>query len=287
MDMPSNKPAPAARGMFLDAPSGRLFAVQHGPADADSARGQVLFVPPFNEEMNRCRSMMTLQAAQFADLGYGAMVIDPFGTGDSAGEFHDARWELWLQDLGAAYQWLDQQPGGCRAVLGIRLGAILAAEFVERSKLPPMALMFWQPVVDGKIHLTQFLRVRMAAQLDRAHLPKETTSSMRQQLSQGEPVEVGGYSIHPDLASAVDAARLADRALPASTHVLWIENAGPNGDGLAPASQKITSQWTQQGIRLDIVTTDGPAFWQLHERVTSSSVLESTTSWFAQVALGR
>jgi hypothetical protein len=129
--------------------------------------------------------------------------------------------------------------------------------------------------------------VRMAAQLDRAHLPKETTSSMRQQLSQGEPVEVGGYSIHPELASAVDAARLADRALPASTHVLWIENAGPNGDGLAPASQKITSQWTQQGIRLDIATTDGPAFWQLHERVTSSSVLESTTSWFAQNALGR
>lgn len=287
MDVQPNKPDPAARGMFLDAPSGRLFAVHHGPADADSARGQVLFVPPFNEEMNRCRSMMTLQAAQFAALGYGAMVIDPFGTGDSAGEFHDARWDLWLQDLGTAFQWLDRRPGGCRAILGIRLGAMLAAEFVERSNLPAMALVFWQPVVDGKTHLTQFLRVRMAAQLDRAHLPKETTSSMRQQLSQGEPVEVGGYNIHPDLASAVDAARLADRALPASTRVLWIENAGPNAEGLAPASQKITSQWTQQGIRLDIATTDGPAFWQLHERVTSPSVLESTSAWFAQHARGR
>jgi exosortase A-associated hydrolase 2 len=287
MEVQSNRPDPSARGMFLDAPSGRLFAVHHGPADADTARGQVLFVPPFNEEMNRCRSMMTLQAAQFAALGYGTLVVDPFGTGDSAGQYLDARWELWLNDLETAYQWLDRQPGGCRGILGIRLGAMLAAEFVERSKLPHIAMMYWQPVVDGKIHLTQFLRVRMAAQLDRTHLPKETTASMRKQLGEGVHVEVGGYDIHSDLARAMDDARLADRALPASTHVLWIENAGLTGNSLAPPSEKVTSEWVRQGVSVDIVTTNGPAFWQLHERVTAPPILDATTSWFGRHTTGR
>ncbi|MCZ4313807.1 hydrolase 2, exosortase A system-associated [Comamonadaceae bacterium G21597-S1] len=270
----------AVRGLFLDAPSGRIFAAHHGPAQSASAHGQVLLVPPFNEEMNRCRSMMTLQALELAKLGYGVLVVDPHGTGDSEGEFGDARWELWLQDLEAAFHWLDKQPGECRAIMGIRLGAILVTEVLHRLQATGIAVILWQPVTDGKIHLTQFLRVRMAALLDRADLPKETTASMRQQLGQGVSVEVAGYEIHPELALAIDGARLARHAPVLATRTLWMEVAAAAGATLAPASQAVVSTWQDEGMQVDARTVEGPAFWQLHERVTAPAVIETTTAWF-------
>lgn len=247
-----------------------------------ATRGQVLFVPPFNEEMNRCRSMVTQQAQAFAGMGFGALVIDPHGTGDSEGEFRDARWALWLQDIEAAYAWLTQQPGGCRAMVGIRLGAILAAQALQRLQSPGLALALWQPVIDGKTHLTQFLRVRMAAQLDRPQLPKETTASMRQQLASGTNLEVAGYEIHPELAAAIDDARLRDYAPPPSTPVAWLENAP--GDKLepAPASQTVLADWEAQGNKATYLPFAGPAFWQVHERVVAPAIIEQTTTWLAK-----
>src|SRR2546426_10091814 len=87
---------------FLNAPSGRLLAVHHRPAELSSIRGHLLCILPFNEEMNRCRSMITLQAKAFSLLGIGTLVLDLHGTGDSEGNYVDARWEIWLEDIRAA-----------------------------------------------------------------------------------------------------------------------------------------------------------------------------------------
>jgi len=272
---------------FLDAPGGRLFAVHHRPQDAATVRGHVLCVPPFNEEMNRCRSMITLQAAAFAGLGYGTLVVDLLGTGDSAGEHGDARWPLWLGGLRAAHAWLAQRPGGCRAILGTRLGAILAAQLHAELARGDIALVLWQPVIDGKTHLTQFLRVRMAAQLDRADVAKESTASMRKQLDAGEPVEVAGYEIHPQLARAIDDARLGDPKLAPGTAILWLENAAGDGAGLALPSRKAVDTWVAAGLAVDAAVYAGPAFWQVHERVVTPSIIERTTQWFRDTVAAR
>jgi exosortase A-associated hydrolase 2 len=152
----------------------------------------VLCVLPFNEEMNRCRSMVTLQAQAWARAGIGTLVFDCFGTGDSQGDYVQARWELWLSDQGAALQWLQRQPGGCVALWGIRLGAILVAQSQAQASSAPLPLLFWQPVVEGKVHLNQFMRVKIAAQMDRPDLPKLTTAAMRQQWDEGRSVEIAG-----------------------------------------------------------------------------------------------
>ena len=70
---------------FLEVSGRRLFAVHHPPVDGRRVLGHVLCVPPFNEEMNRCRSMITLQARALALLGIGTLLLDLHGTGDSAG----------------------------------------------------------------------------------------------------------------------------------------------------------------------------------------------------------
>jgi exosortase A-associated hydrolase 2 len=264
---------------FFGPPRGRLFAVHHRPRNGAEVRGHVLCVPAFNEEMNRCRSMVTEQAKAFAAKGFGTLVFDLHGTGDSDGHFRDARWADWLDNVTTALGWLSGQPGGVKAILGTRLGALLAAQAYAQRGDPHCALLLWQPVLDGKIHLTQFLRVRMAAQLDRPDLPKETTTAMRQQLAAGEAVEVAGYEIHPELAHALDHARLGEQRLFAGANVLWLENASADKPELPPVSVSALGEWRAAGARVDGQTYTGPAFWQAHERVLASSLIDKTTAW--------
>lgn len=271
-----------AEPFFMDAPAGRVFAVHHRPRDPANIRGHVLCVPPFNEEMNRSRSMMSLQAKALAALGLGTLVIDLHGTGDSEGDYRDARWDGWLDDLRAAKRWLSAQAGGLRAILGVRLGAILAAQIHAEMDASGVALVLWQPVLDGKVHLTQFFRVRMAAQLDRPELAKETTASMRQQLQLGQTVEVAGYEIHPELAKAMDGARMMDHKLAAGASVLWLENASQDQAEMSPASKSALLAWEAAGVQADADTYLGPAFWQVHERVIAPALIERTSSWLGR-----
>lgn len=270
---------------FFHTPSGRIFAIYHRPAGENPIHGQVLCVSPFNEEMNRCRSMITLQAQALAKIGFGTLLVDLYGTGDSEGEHGEARWPIWLRNLGAAKSWLDMQPGGCRVLWGIRLGAILASELHTEIGAPGILLVLWQPVTDGKTHLTQFFRTRIAAQMDRPDLPKETTASMRERLAAGQPIEIAGYEIHPELATAIDNARLANHFLATGSKLLWLENANPGKPEISPASQNILARWPGSGVTADIQIFTGPAFWQMHERVLTPSIIEQTTSWLGRQTL--
>src|SRR5690349_4296190 len=97
------------RPLHLAAADGaRLFAV-HWPAAAPARRQSVLVLPPFAEEMNKCRPMLAAQARAFAAAGLDVLLLDLFGTGDSDGEFAEARWPRWQQDLQLARQWLISQ----------------------------------------------------------------------------------------------------------------------------------------------------------------------------------
>lgn len=268
----------ALHPFFLESGGARLFAVHHLPAPEHPVRGQVLCALPFNEEMNRSRSMVTLLARRLAEGGYGTLVVDPLGTGDSAGHTRDARWEIWRDNLRAARDWLGAQPGRQRVFLGIRLGAILAAELAAETPGPATALALWQPVTDGKLHLTQFLRVRIAAHLDRPDLPKETTAGMRESFAAGECVEVAGYELHPQFARSLDALKLAPAAPAAGTPCLWLEN-GSEDATIPPASQTVIDRWNAAGVPVVAQTFTGPAFWQLHERVLAPAAVEATRTW--------
>lgn len=266
--------------LFLDTPGGRIFAAYHAPA---TPRGNVLCIPSFNEEMNRCRSMVTLQALAFADAGYGTLVIDPFGTGDSAGGYGDARWEAWLSNITGGIDWLADK-GGCKALLGIRNGVLLAAEWLHtHDTVGQPALIAWQPITDGKQYFTQFLRMRIAANMDRTDLPKETTAMMREQLATGQPIEVAGYEIHPELAAALDARKLANFPPPAGTPIAWLEQIAPGADLPSAAGAKVLAAWEAKGVSAEVKGFEGQAFWQLHERALALDIIQLTTEWLQNV----
>ena len=264
---------------FLDSPDGPLFAMLHRPVEGRPWLGTLLCCMPFNEEMNRCRTMTSELAQRLVPAGYGLLVLDLLGTGDSAGHYSDGRWSTWVDNLQAALRWLRQRPGGCAGLLGIRLGAILAAELHAREADAALALLLWQPVPDGKTHLTQFMRVRIAANMDRADQPRETTTTMRQQWANGEVVEIAGYALHPELAQAIDQANLAAHPLVAGTRLLWLEHAMEAGAALSPGSQRLLERWPGAGVERTVQLFEGPAFWQVHERVDAPQVLDATATW--------
>ena len=277
--------ASAPHPFFIESAPGRLFAVYHRPL-GEPCNGNVLVVPPFNEEMNRCRSMVTRLAQAFAAEGFGTLVVDLYGTGESDGEHAQARWDIWRDNVHDTLTWLDAQPGGCSALLAIRLGAALAIEALQRNARP-RALIAWQPVVDGKTYLTQFMRTRIAANMDRTDIAKETTASMRAQLAAGETIEVAGYAINPELAASIDALDLKRMIPPTHVQVAWFEksaaSAAPDeaaGEGeLSPASARVLASWRDAGVRVTSGLFDEPAFWAQHHRMLAPGLLRMTADW--------
>ncbi|MGH8593525.1 MAG: hydrolase 2, exosortase A system-associated, partial [Gammaproteobacteria bacterium] len=105
----------------------------------------MLIVPPFAEEMNKSRRMFALLARDLACLGYGVMLVDLYGTGDSEGEFVEARWAMWKEDIARSAEWLQGQGAESFYLLGLRLGAPLALDVAKNFAFPLQRIVLWQP----------------------------------------------------------------------------------------------------------------------------------------------
>src|ERR1043165_721388 len=100
--------ASQAEPFFLRVEPGRLaerFALYHRP-HAGPPRGLIVYIHPFAEEMNKSRRMAALQSRALAADGFAGLQMDLLGCGDSAGDFGDATWSRWVDDVIGACRWL-------------------------------------------------------------------------------------------------------------------------------------------------------------------------------------
>jgi exosortase A-associated hydrolase 2 len=268
----------ALRPVFIDSPSGRLFAL-HVARMTSRPRGAFLYIPPFAEEMNRSRRMAALEADALAALGFDILLLDLFGTGDSAGDFADARIARWLDDIGAAAAWLESEAKASVSLWGLRFGALLASLAAGREPRRFERLLFWQPVIDGKQMLTQFLRIRVAASMADGG-PQEKTDDLRAQLAAGTSVEVAGYEVAPDLARGLDELRLDRIALDSAMPIDWLDLGAEANDQLGPAGARVIEVWRKNGHRLSAVTVAGDPFWTLQETTLAPGLIAATTRLF-------
>src|SRR6185503_20503781 len=121
-----------------------------------AARGALLYVHPFAEEMNKCRRMAAISSAAFAEQGWLVLQPDLHGCGDSAGDFADATWDGWLDDISLAVAWLRVNAPGPMVLWSLRAGSVLVADWLSRQHAS-VPLMLWQPVINGRQYLSQFL----------------------------------------------------------------------------------------------------------------------------------
>lgn len=257
----------APEPVFIEIADRRLFALYH-PADGE-VRGCVLMLPPFAEEMNMSRRMTYLTGRAFAAAGYGFLSLDLTGTGDSTGDFVDARWDIWQEDARKALTWLNEKTGDMPMLMGLRAGALLAASLES-----PNPLILWQPVGNGETMLNQFLRIRVAAALT-GNAEKESTKDLRALWQAGDAVEVAGYEIAPALATGLDTLRLADMTPRADTQAIWVET-GAEERGHSPASQRVIDAWSENGASIRTCLCAGDPFWTIQETTTAPAMIDVT-----------
>jgi exosortase A-associated hydrolase 2 len=258
---------------FMDRPGGRLFAIatavtgrRPGPA--------VLVCPAFAEEMNRTRRTLHLLGEALAARGVAMLNVDLHGTGDSAGDFDDSRWETWLDDLRAGLAWLRVQ--GCEPInlLGVRAGALLAWELLRSGGEPPGKVVLWQPVLTGKAVITDLLRARVAAAASSS--ARETVAELRGELEAGRAVEAAGYSLAPQLAQALDRAAVSADTGTALPGVCWIEIASDEHSAIRPAAVSAVESLRRAGATVDLRRERDPPFWSTTETTTGRDTVAAT-----------
>ena len=271
-----------AEPFFLAAEQGQRFCVFHPPAGA--CRGAVLYVHPFGEEMNKSRRSAALQARALAALGYGVLLIDLYGCGDSSDDFADARWDIWKRDLALGQRWLRERLGVPVSLWGLRLGALLALDYARGAAEPVARLALWQPVQSGATFLTQFLRLRIANQmLGEGNDKSGGTQALRAALQAGEVLEVAGYDLAPALAEAIDGLD-ASALLATGCPVHWFEAVAADGRPLSPAGARVTAAWQQGGVDLQVHLVTCPPFWASQEVLECPALVAATSAVFAEAA---
>ncbi len=263
---------------FLQGSRGRLFALHFPPQQDNGARRHVLFVPPFAEEMNKARRMVALQSRELSQRGIGVLVLDLFGTGDSEGDFADARWETWQDDLSRALRWLRERRGEEIVLLGLRLGALLAMELVAKRREDVSGVVLWQPISDGKRAMAQFLRLRTAESMMDSAKEKESIEKLRNAIANGEPVEVAGYTIAPALFEAIERVDLRLLATPGFPSIHWFELSADPTPGLSVSSTQIIASWQRRGIGVCARAVWGKPFWAGNATTVVPDLLSVTTN---------
>ena len=259
---------------FLAGERGRLFLVHHPPASG--AREDVLVhLPAFCEEMNKSRRMVALRARALAASGVGVVVPDLYGTGDSEGDFGHATWTGWHEDLAAVVDWA--RGAGYRRVLawGLRGGALLVEHL--RARAPLAGVVLWNPVVDGRNWLSQFLRVRTVARSFSGEA-QETVKGLLGVLQGGQAIEVAGYELAPELAIPLAGRRLGGETPLGEVPVAWLQVSPEPQNGLPPPAAAAAARLAEGGARLTETQVAGDPFWTTQEITTVPELIEATRS---------
>lgn len=217
---------------------------------------QVFVVHALGDEMNKTRAAITRLATALTPLEIGVTALDPFGTGDSDGEFAEAHYDIWLDD----YHALLEATPACKTVLSVRAGGPLAHLLAQQHPQIDTSIA-WHPEKSLSRALQSLLRTRATAA--RLAGEPEKVEELVARLEDGATVEAAGYDISPQLwASAARVDQLV-RDLPNHDHqhmALW---TGPVKPMHAPETDYFVA---------------GEQFWNTAEIVIPEPFIEHTVS---------
>ena len=266
---------------FIPASAGDLFTLYLCGKDTPPTEHTVLFLPPFAEELNKSRRMIALQAQQFARAGLGVLIPDLYGTGDSEGDFSQASWQLWQRDVATAVDWLLDQGVARITLWGMRLGAHLALESIPLLAGRLERILLWAPVIRGDQMMTQFLRLRLAADM-MTEGEKISTQDLRAQLAAGREVEVAGYTLSARLVSEVDKLNLTTLIPDAWPPIDWFDLAATGSTSPNVAGQRVRTAWSDAGAQVRHHLVTGASFWNTPEITLVPELLARTSEVMAE-----
>lgn len=262
---------------YIDGDMGRLFTLLYQPDNRSDDTECFIVAPSFAEEMNRCRYMCTMLAQSLAEQGYAFLSIDPYGVGDSEGNFVDADWEQGNKDLLTGIAYADRLGFKKISIVGVRLGALQALQI--QAEIPNLyRLILWQPVINGQSALTQFLRIKIAASIGRNETPG-TITDFDAQIEKGESIEVAGYDVSPGLYSGMKVSRFEDYIDSCSVPVGWFTTLTSKDRKTPRAESNMIAKWQKNGAIVNHRIVYGPSYWQVHERTLVPGLVDATVNY--------
>jgi exosortase A-associated hydrolase 2 len=259
---------------FLDFERGQRFALLHRPPRWLSARGAVLFIHPFAEEMNRSRRMAALQSRALARAGWLVLQMDLFGCGDSTGSFDEATWEQWLDDVANAAAWLQRTSGHVPVLWGLRAGALLALQCAS-SSARRTDLVLWAPPASGRELLREFLRLKVVSRMMNPNSGERVSmEQLLAQLAQGKAIDIAGYSLSPPLAFGLDAATCDLNSLP--SRIGCFDVSATVLSALSPGAHDRVEGWRKKGHEVHTRAIAAVPFWQTPEISECPALIENT-----------
>jgi exosortase A-associated hydrolase 2 len=265
---------------FLPGPAGNLFAMYYSPAQTKIDAGDVLYVHPFAGEMFASRNIIAALARSLAGAGLGVLTVDLYGCGDSAGDFSDARWEIWRDDLAAAVSWLQSQGRDRLSLWGLRLGALLAMDFALRSREHYESIVLWQPVVSGRNMLTQFFHMNLDEADSVSFSLQLTDPQARTSLPAGENVEIAGYPISGELVRAIDKLEIAPLGQPFSGPIHWAEFGERVENPFQADSLRVIREWKKRGAEVTAHRSPASPFWLFPHCTDPRRLIEDVHTMF-------
>lgn len=142
--------------LFFGSAQRKLFGAYETPRVSASKVRAVLLCHPWGQEYIRAHRAMRRLASLLAAGGRHVLRFDYFGTGDSMGRSRDVSLSGWEEDIETAVEELRDTSGAARvALVGLRVGATLAARVAARDKKAVETLILWDPVVSGLEYLDE------------------------------------------------------------------------------------------------------------------------------------
>lgn len=267
---------------FLDGTRGRIYCLSIEAINPPQRIPPVLFIPPFAEEMNKSRHLFRSLAQLLVESGVNSVLFDFFGTGDSEGDFSDATWDSWIEDLSLLHNWLVQDANSRISIVTLRSGALLAVDFIQKFSPRIDKLVFLAPVVKGENYLSQFLRLRIAAEMAESKSGKATVNSLKEKLQSGESVEIAGYSLSPSLAQGMIDCAIKETSLLGQSigTINWIELLAEETRPVPVVNKQVVEQLAAASLPITLHKFCGPAFWSATELVELPELLESIRDLF-------
>jgi len=138
---------------FFGSGERRLFGIYEPAAFGGAGGGTraAVLCPPWGDEYVFAHRALRRLSLRLSAAGLHTLRFDFFGTGDSAGDMTDADLAGWEADTELAIEELRDIAGAARiALIGLRLGATIAARVASRRGPDVDALVLWDPIISGE-----------------------------------------------------------------------------------------------------------------------------------------
>lgn len=165
----------------------RLLFGLYTPARGRRRQRGVLLCNPFGDESLRAHRSLRSLTELLANSGLDVFRFDYYGTGDSMGDDLDVTLSGWIEDTEMAVEELRGMASVRQmSIVGLRLGALAAAETAARRPREVDRVVLWEPVLEG------------TAQLAELGAPTHAAAG---------PIEARGFVMSPRLVEELAAAR--------------------------------------------------------------------------------